>query len=144
MDRDAIARDGRRAQALEALAFEEEREAALREQVAAIVLEQEGERIDREAFPLLDPEDVRRVRDALGHVDEDDTTDEDDPFADPDDLYVSFEDDTDDEPAVADEDEIARLEREIEVSRAAQSALTRYVAALDEAGQVVAAELGAS
>ena len=62
MDRDAIARAGRRAQAEEALAFEREREAALREQIAALVLEEEGPRLDAEAFASLDDADVRLVR----------------------------------------------------------------------------------
>ena len=129
MDRDAVARAGRRSQAEEALAFERDREAALQEQLASLVLEDERPRIDAEAFASLDPEDARRVRDALGELDDEEHAPEgeDDPFAA--ELYVSFEDDDvdlDDE-----EDEVARLEREIEESRRTQAALERFVAALD-------------
>lgn len=131
MDRDAIAREGRRAQAREALAFEQEREAALREQIAAIVLDEEGDRIDRDAFSRLTPEDARRVRDALGHVEEVEEVDEPDPFDDPDGLFVTF-DDEQDGPEPEEDDEIARLEHEIELSLAAQRALERYLAALDD------------
>ena len=127
MDRDAVARAGRRSQVEEALAFEREREAALHEQLASLVLEDERPRIDAEAFAVLDPEDARRVRDALGELDdgEDEPGEADDPFAS--ELYVSFEDDdVEDE-----EDEVARLEREIGESRRTQAALERFVAALD-------------
>lgn len=129
MDRDAVARAGRRSQAEEALAFEREREAALHEQLVSIVLEDERPRIDAEAFATLDPDDARRVRDALGELpDEDDPEAEDDPFSA--ELYVSFEDD-DVEDEEDEEDEVARLEREIEESRRTQAALERFAAALD-------------
>lgn len=125
MDRDAVARAGRRSEAEEALAFERDREAALREQLAALVLDDERDRIDSEALALLETDDVRRVREALGALDEErDEADEDDPFAA--EMYVSFEDD--DEP---EQDEAERLEGEIEESRRTQAALERFVAALD-------------
>ncbi len=128
MDRDAIARAGRRAQATEALAFEREREAALRDQIAALVLEEEGPRLDAEAFASLGDDEVSLVRAALGEladeVEPDDGAEED-PFAE--ELYVTF----DDEPAEAEEDEISRLEREIEESLRVQHALERFIAALD-------------
>lgn len=127
MDRDAIAREGRRAQALEALAFEQAREALLREQIAAVVLEEEGDRLDQEIFARLPPDDVQRVRDALGQVEEDAV---DDPFVeDQDGLYVTFADEQD-ESQDAGEDEIARLEHEIGQSQASQLALERYLGAL--------------
>jgi hypothetical protein len=127
MDRDAVARAGRRAQAEEALAFEREREAALRQQLAELVLEEEADRVDASAFAALDEDDVRLVRAALGQVDEDDV-DEEDPFAE--DLYVVF----DDEPGAQDddeEDEPSRLLREIEGSLRTQAALERFIAALE-------------
>lgn len=124
MDRDAVARAGRRAQAEEALAFEREREAALREQVEALVLEEAGADVDAAAFAELADDDVERVRAALGEVailvEEDD-----DPFDD--EPYVTF-DDPDDEPA---EDEVGRLGAEIDDSRRTQAALERYIAALE-------------
>ena len=129
MDRDAVARAGRRSQAEEALAFEREREVALHEQLASLVLEDERPRIDAEAFASLDPEDARRVREALGELDDDEHEPdvEEDPFSA--ELYVSFEDgDVEDED---EEDEVTRLEREIEESRRTQAALERFVAALD-------------
>ena len=127
MDRDAVARAGRRAQAEEALAFEREREAALRDQIAALVLEEEGPRVDAAAFAGLAPEEVELVRTALGEVGVDvDETDEDDPFEGA--PYVTLDDPEDEEPPI---DELARLEAEIAESRRIQEALERYVAALD-------------
>jgi len=125
VDRDAVARAGRRAQAEEALAFEREREAALRQQLAELVLEEEGARVDATAFAALGEDDVRLVRAALGQLDEADA-DEDDPFAE--DLYVDF----DDEPGDADddEDEASRLQGEIDGSLRIQAALERFIAAL--------------
>jgi hypothetical protein len=125
VDRDAVARAGRRAQAEDALLFERDREAALRQQLAEIVLEEEGARVDAAAFAALDEDEVRRVRAALGQVDEDDV--EEDPFAD--DLYVAFEDEPDEQED--DEDEAARLQSEIEESLRTQAALERFIAALD-------------
>jgi hypothetical protein len=124
MDRRAIAREGRRAQALDALQFERDRESALREEIAEIVLEQEGAGVDEAAFTHLSAEDVRRVREALGEVGEpgDDALDEE---------FVTFAE----EPAGDGvEEELARLGLEIEESQARQAALERYVLALGEDG----------
>ena len=120
-----MARAGRRAQAEEALAFEREREAALRDQIAALVLEEEGPRVDAAAFAGLAPEEVELVRTALGELADDVEEDADDLFGD--EPYVTF-DDEDDEPPV---DEIARLGVEIDESQRAQAALERYIVALD-------------
>ena len=128
MDRDAVARAGRRAQAEEALAFEREREAALRHQLAELVLEQEGARVDAEAFATLGEDEARLVRAALGQVDEDEIDEEEDPFAD--DVYVVFEDEPDEQDD-DEEDEASRLQREIERSLQTQAALERFIAALD-------------
>jgi hypothetical protein len=125
VDRDAIAREGRRREAIEALGFEREREAALRAQVAETVLEEEGPRVDREAFARLSEADVAVVRDALGRLEEDDPA-EDDPFADPD-GYISFAD----EPEGEETDELGRLQAEIAMCRERQGALERYIAALE-------------
>ena len=112
---------------MEALEFERERETELRRQVAEVVLEEEGDRLDAAALADLDDEDVRRVRAALGHVDPEEV-EEEDPFAD--DVFVEL--DFDDEPVDEEsEDETARLEREIEESLRIQSALERFIAALD-------------
>jgi hypothetical protein len=124
VDRDAVARAGRRAQAEEALAFEREREAALRDQIAALVLEEEGPRVDAAAFAGLAPEEVELVRTALGEASVD--VDEDDPFEGA--PYVTLDDPEDEEPPI---DELARLEAEIAESCRIQEALERYIAALD-------------
>ena len=127
MDREAVARAWRRAQAEEALAFEREREAALRDQIAALVLEEEGARVDAAAFAELTPEEVELVRTALGELGADvEEAGEEDPFGE--EPYVTFDDAEDDEPPL---DEVARLEVEITESRRIQAALERYVAALD-------------
>ena len=126
MDREAVARAGRRAQAEESLAFEREREAALRDQIAALVLEEEGARVDAAAFAELAPEEVELVRSALGERADDGEEDEDDLFGD--EPYVTFDDDQEDEPPV---DEVARLGAEIAESQRVQAALERYIAALD-------------
>jgi hypothetical protein len=126
VDRDAVARAGRRAQAEEALADEREREAALRQQVAEVVLEQEGCRVDAEAFAGLDADEVRRVRTALGQLD-DETEDDDAWLAE---LSIELDDEAEREEP---EQELSRLEDEIAESRRTQLALERYLAALDGA-----------
>ncbi len=126
MDRDAIARERRRREALDALEFERDREATLRDQVDEIVLEQERARIDSDAFARMEPEDADIVRDILGdEVDSDDEVDEwEDPFAGLDDEVEP----EDDEPTP---DEVGRLLGVIEDSRLRQRALERFVAALE-------------
>lgn len=122
-----MARDGRRAQAEEALAFERDREAELRRQLADVVLEEEGARVDAAAFAALEPDDVRRVRAALGELDEDVGDEDDDLF---DEAFVTI--DFGDEPEREDDEaETSRLEREIDESRRTQAALERFIAALD-------------
>ena len=124
MDRDAVARAGRRAQAEEALVFEREREEALRQQVAEIVLEEDGARVDAAAFAMLDVDEVRLVRVALGQDGEEDV--EEDPFGD--EPYVVFEQAEEEDD---DEDEVSRLQSEIDESRRTQAALERFIAALE-------------
>jgi hypothetical protein len=119
MDRRAIAREGRRTQALDALEFERERESALLLQIADIVLEQEGHHVDDGAFARLSPEDVGLIRSALGYQDPA-SADGDAAFVDPE----------DDEPDDDGEEELARLGVEVELCRARQGALERYVEAL--------------
>ena len=108
LDRDAIARARRQRDFEEALDDERSREAALREQIELIVTEEEGPRIDRELLELLEPGEAVLLADLFHAPD------------DRDDLDV----DEDDEP---DEDEVARLNGEIEESRARQRALERAV-----------------
>jgi hypothetical protein len=127
LDRDAIARGRRRAQALEALEFERERERALRAQIEQLVVEADGPQIDAQAFSRLDPDDVELVRGVLAGAE----------FEGDDDVVFAEEDrDARSETQPADEEdpselELARLQGAIEASRALQAALERYVAALD-------------
>lgn len=65
MDTDGIVRARRRQQALEALEFERDREAALLEQIDEVLTELDGPRIDAAAFARMEAEDVERVREAL-------------------------------------------------------------------------------
>jgi hypothetical protein len=127
MDRRAIAREGRQAQALDALQFERDRESALLAQIAEIVLEQEGDRVDGDAFARLSPEDVQRVREALGYVG--DPSPEDEPLVPGDEMFVTFQDEASLESG---EEELERLAAEIEECRARQGALERYVQVLVE------------
>ena len=128
MDRDALARAGRRAQAEEALLFEREREQALRRQLAELALEEEGPRVDAEAFAALDDEEARRVRAALGQFE---ALEADDDASFLDDLYIDLAD----EPEEAAEDEPSRLEREIDDSLRTQAALERFIAALSASAE---------
>ena len=123
MDRAAIAREGRRAHALEALAFEREREQALDAQLRQVVLEAEGAHVDALAFAQLTPGDVTRVREALGTLDGEALDDE--PLEDDEPEGTADDDD------VGPETEIRRLEEELERCRAVQRALERFVEALD-------------
>jgi hypothetical protein len=121
VDRDAIARGRRREQALEALQFERDREQALVDQIASVVLEEEGPRVDAEAFGRMDPADLEIVRGVLD--DSGWAFDEEEPGSE-----------ADDDGGVADdageEDEIARLEGELAGCRHRQRALERYMDAL--------------
>ena len=107
---------------LDALAFERDREAELLAQLEETVAEADGSRLDEEVFAQMDAEAVELVRVALGGGTEFefDEEPEDDAFD------VSF-----DEPAAEDEgdpveEEIARLQSEIESARRVQAALERY------------------
>lgn len=126
MDRDAIVRSRRRDQALEALEFERERERALGHQIGAILLEEDGPRVDEEAFGRMEQTDVALVRELLGDGDSGVDEDGDALMEDPD----AWLGDDDGEPPVH-EDEIERLEDEITRCRERQQALERYVEALD-------------
>jgi hypothetical protein len=125
MDRAAIARAERRRQAADELEFERDRAIALREQIARLVLELDGPRLDEEVFARLAPEDVDLVRPALqGGTAIEDTDAE---------WLESDEPWRDEEAERAElEAEIARLEEEIASSTRRQEAFERYLAALGE------------
>lgn len=121
VEREAIAREKRRRQALEQLEFEREREAALREQLEEVITEQLGSQIDETAFARMDPEEVEVVRDALvgpgGQSEEE--------------AFLDWADEGDDEEG-GEEAEIARLKAELEDSRRRQKAFEAYLHALEE------------
>jgi hypothetical protein len=124
VEREAIAREGRREQAVEALTFERERELALQAQLTQVVLEHDGARVDALAFAHMTPGDVELVRDALGEVADEPFDEELDV-----DLLPGGAEAPDDEDGP--EAELARLEAEIEQCRARQRAIESYVTALD-------------
>jgi len=119
VDREAIARAGRRGQALEALEFERARGAALRERLESIVVELEGPALDAAVFAQLAPEDVEVVRPAL-------QADEPEPDE-------SLEDELAEAAAEKTawlEEEIVRLQAEIAASGRREQAFERYLDAL--------------
>jgi hypothetical protein len=134
MDRVALVRLVRRRQALDALAFERDRATLLREQVEETVALLEGQRVDADLYGRLSLDDVSLVRAAFGDL------------AEPDAAALDFGsgDEGDDElewdPAVESEEEIARLQQELEQSIRTQAALERYLEVLDSAEQASTAE----
>jgi hypothetical protein len=123
VEREAIARERRRGQAIEHLAFEREREAALREQLEELITEQHGSQVDDSAFAGMPPEDVKVVREAL--VGRDEGAEVDEVEAALTDWPEETEDEVDDVEA-----EIARLEGELAECRRRQHAFERYLEAL--------------
>ena len=121
VDRQAIARAGRRAQAIEALEFERARGAALRERLEAIVVELDGPAVDETVFARLAPEDVDVVRPAL-------QSDEPEPAESLDDVL----EDAASERTAWLEEEIVRLQAEIAASTLRERAFERYLDALDD------------
>jgi len=136
VDRDAHVRAARRRQALDALAFEQEREAMLVEQLEDVLAEAEGARLDVGLFAQMSPDEARLVQAALGEAVNGVTSQEAEEDVEPDDdfgLSLDFEDDDADLDAAATDDveaEVARLREVLESSRLAQAALQRYLALL--------------
>ena len=133
VDREAIARARRRVQVEEHLADEREREVALRETLEERIVEADGPALDEGVFASLSPEEAQLVRNALTGVvlvaepppegSESFWGDAEEPLedqsADPDSLRAELE------------EEIARLQGELEACRARQQAYERYLQALD-------------
>jgi len=136
VDRDAHVRSARRRQVLDALAFEQEREAMLVEQLEDVLAEVEGARLDAGLFAQMSPDEARLVQAALGEAVNGGTWQEAEEDVEPNDdsgLSLDFEDNADDLAAAAtddDEAEVARLREVIESSRLVQAALQRYLALL--------------
>jgi hypothetical protein len=138
VDRDAHVRAARRRQALDALAFERNREAMLVGQLEDVLAEVDGARLDADLFAQMSPDDVRLVQVALGE----DMAAEAGEEAEPEDDAFGFSLDVEDDETETGEArpndveaEIARLQDVLESSRRVQEALERYLALL--AGQPV-------
>ena len=129
MDREAIARGQRRRTAEEALEVERDRIEILEGETEDLIAQLHGDRIDEEAFAAMQPEDVATVRELLGpqpdfEVDEEWASDEHDTLDD------DAEPEPEEDPAAELEEEISRLESEIEVAKQRRQALERYLEAL--------------
>jgi chromosome segregation ATPase len=127
MDFEAIARAQRRRQALEAIEFQRHREAALQEQLEAIVAEVQGPRIDEAAFIRMAPEDVELARGILESGLESVESDLDSL-----DKEWVVEEETPENESEDYEAELGRLQGEIADTRRLQQALRSYVEALGE------------
>jgi len=127
MDFEAIARAQRRRQALEAIEFQRDREAALQEQLEAIVAEVQGPRIDEAAFIRMAPEDVELARgileSGLDSVESDLDSLDKEWLVEEETPEIEFEDY---------EAELGRLQGEIADTRRLQQALRSYLEALGE------------
>ena len=136
VDRDAHVRAARRRQALDALAFEQDREAVLVEQLEDVLAEIEGARLDADLFAQMSLDEAQLVRTALGEDTDSEPEQEAEPEADGFGFSIDFaadEDATgeaaeDAEDAEAEvEAEVVRLQAELERSRRVQAALERYL-----------------
>jgi hypothetical protein len=125
MDVEAIARTQRRRQALEALEFQRDREAALQGQLEAIVAEVQGPLIDEAAFTRMAPEDVELARGILESGLDSVESDVDSP----DEEWLD-DDETPELESEYYEAELGRLQDEIADSRRLQQALRSYLDAL--------------
>jgi hypothetical protein len=120
VDREALARAGRRRQALEGLESEREREEALREELEDRVAEADGERVDERAVASMPREDAELIRSLFARPANDVVGE--DPASD---YGIAI----DEEDAL--EEEIARLARELDDCRRRQRAYERYLEALE-------------
>jgi hypothetical protein len=126
-------RAARRRQALDALAFEQDREAMLVEQLEDVLAEIEGARLDADLFAQMSLDEAQLVRAALGEDIDTGTEQEAEPEGD----GFEFSIDLDADEAGTGEDaedaedeveaEVVRLQAELERSRRAQAALQRYL-----------------
>ena len=119
MDLREIAREQRRRQALDALEFEREREAALRGALEETAAALEGAGVDEAAFAQMAPEEVEIVR---GVVSESGDLDLSEELGEE---WISFESEEDVRAEQA--GEIARLQGELADSRRRQAAFQRYL-----------------
>lgn len=123
VDTEAIVRARRRQQALEALEWERDREAALRNQLDEVLTELEGARIDASAFARMEPADVEIVREILDPAQV--APEEEWP-----ELQVESPAEAERVQREEQEEEAARLRQLLEQSGRSQTALERYLDAL--------------
>jgi len=121
-------REGRRRQAEDALTVERDREAMLVAELEDVLAAAGGAALDSRIYARMDPEEVALVRTALGQGSEPEPDDEPDPNDDGSGLWADW-DESAESPADEDEleAEVARLRDEIDSSRSAQAALSRYL-----------------
>jgi hypothetical protein len=122
VDRDALARAGRRRQVLEALEFERERETALVQQLEHTLAEAEGARLDEPVFAGMAPEAVEIVRETFQGPQEELEDEE---------FFLEREEFGEEPDPEAVEEEIARLEQQLADCRRRQQAFERYLSGLD-------------
>jgi hypothetical protein len=129
VDREGLAREGRRRQAHEALEFERARETALRERLEMFVTEIDGPAVDEAIFAGMNADEAAVVRAELQPFEpvpidldegEEGESDEDEIAREPDEVLHAAE--------------IERLQREISLSRERQRAFERYLELLDGQG----------
>jgi hypothetical protein len=123
-----MARAQRRRQVLEALEFERARADALREQLEAIVTEAEGPVLDEAVFAHMEPAEVDVVRPVVQVVEPEPALFEEEAW-----FPDAAPEEPEADPAAALEEEIARLQGEIESSRMSQRAFERYLELLNDA-----------
>jgi len=123
MDRERIAREVRRRQAEETLEFEREHEQTLQEQVELVIADAEGPKLDAAVFERMSPEDAEIVRadfappsvhddsPGIGYLERDDV--------------IFFDDEVDQH-----DEELARLNQELDECRRRQRAFQAYLDAL--------------
>ena len=129
VDRDGLVRNVRRREALDALVFERDREVMLEQQLDDTVAEIESQRVDAGLYAQMSPEDAGLVRAALGQDLDGEPGEEADPNDDGFELSLGFDGDEAELGETVDdvEEEIARLQAELESSRRVQAALERYL-----------------
>jgi hypothetical protein len=124
VDREQIAREVRRRQAEETLTFERDREQTLHEQIELVIAEAEGPRLDAEVFARMSPEDVEIVRADFAPPPVTYETASGSGFLERDDvIFLDDEVDTQDE-------ELTRLNEELEECLSRQRAFRAYLDAL--------------
>ena len=131
MDREGLAREGRRRQALEALEFERARGTALQERLEMFVTEIDGPAVDEAIFAGMSADEAAVVRAELQAsepvpIEQDEDEEGESPEGQPVEEGVAREPDD-----VLHAAEIERLQREINLSRERQRAFERYLVLLE-------------